>query len=80
MKKKIASLMMFVMVCFGFITIASAQEMNEMNKTEVTEEVIVPSPRADIIERKYRIHNGIEQYRRWNRTQGYWVDPYWINI
>lgn len=35
--------------------------------------------RADIIEYKYRLANRRLQYRRWNRTRAYWVDPYWIN-
>lgn len=37
-------------------------------------------PHADVIVYKYRIHNGVHQYRRWNETRGYWVDPYWINL
>ena len=36
-------------------------------------------PRADVIVIKYRIYDGVYQYRRWNETQGYWVDPYWID-
>lgn len=35
---------------------------------------------TDVIEYKYRVHNGVPQYRRWNATKGKWVDPYWINI
>lgn len=37
-------------------------------------------PLADVIEVITRTHQGHLQYRRWNRIQGYWVDPYWINI
>lgn len=37
-------------------------------------------PRADVIETKYRLHNGVLQYRRWNATRNYWVDPYWIDM
>ena len=37
-------------------------------------------PRADVIVFKYRIYNGVYQYRRWNETKGYWVDPYWIDV
>lgn len=37
-------------------------------------------PYADSIVTKYRIYNGVLQYRRWNETQGYWVDPYWIDM
>ena len=35
--------------------------------------------RADVIVTKYRVNNGVVQYRRWNETRGYWVDPDWIN-
>ena len=35
--------------------------------------------KAQII-KKYRVHNGTLQYRRWNVTTGKWVDPYWINL
>ena len=26
-----------------------------------------------------RMYNGRLQYRRWNTTRNYWVDPYWID-
>lgn len=35
---------------------------------------------ADVIVYQYRIYNGKYQYRRWNETRGYWVDPYWIDV
>ena len=35
--------------------------------------------RADVIVRYYRVHNGRLQYRRYNETRGYWVDPKWID-
>ena len=38
------------------------------------------APYADVIVYKYRIENGKQQYRRWNETRGYWVDPYWIDV
>ncbi|PWJ49768.1 hypothetical protein [Faecalicatena contorta] len=37
-------------------------------------------PYADSIVKKYRVHNGQLQYRRWNETRGYWVDSEWINV
>ena len=37
-------------------------------------------PCADVIVYKTRIYNGKQQYRRWNETRGYWVDPYWIDV
>ena len=36
-------------------------------------------PCADVIVYKYRFESGKYQYRRWNETRGYWVDPYWID-
>jgi len=35
-------------------------------------------PYADEIETKWRVSLGRLQYRRWNVTRGYWVDPEWI--
>ena len=37
-------------------------------------------PYADVIVYKYRLLDGKQQYRRWNQTRGYWVDPYWIDL
>lgn len=36
--------------------------------------------RADVIETKYRVNNGVLQYRRWNASRNVWVDPYWIDL
>ena len=36
--------------------------------------------RADVIVKKYRMHYGVPQYRRWNETRGVWVDPDWIDL
>lgn len=38
------------------------------------------SPYADVIVTKMRIHNGVAQYRHWNETRGYWVEPDWIDM
>lgn len=35
-------------------------------------------PYADEIETKWRVNGNLLQYRRWNATRGYWVDPHWI--
>lgn len=34
----------------------------------------------DQIVYKYRFHNGVLQYRRWNATKGYWIDATWLNF
>ena len=36
--------------------------------------------RIDVIVIKYRLYNGVLQYRRWNETRDCWVDPEWINV
>lgn len=36
--------------------------------------------RIDVIVTKYRLYHGILQYRRWNETRDYWVDPDWIDF
>ena len=38
------------------------------------------TPYADVIVVKVRYYNGKYQYRRWNETRGYWVDPEWIDM
>lgn len=35
--------------------------------------------RAVVIKKKYRIFHGRRQYRRWDETNGKWVDPEWID-
>lgn len=34
----------------------------------------------DIILVKHRKYNGKLQYRRWNETKHYWIDPAWIDV
>ncbi len=36
-------------------------------------------PLKDEIIIKWRTSYGKLQYRRWNATRNYWVDPYWID-
>lgn len=38
------------------------------------------SPYADVITIYYRVYKGRRQKRRWNRTQGKWVDKDWIDL
>lgn len=60
--------------------------VNAANKNSQTSEIIMfnfidsISPYSDVIEVKYRVNNGITQYRRWNRSKGCWVDSNWINL
>lgn len=36
-------------------------------------------PCADDIQTKWRVNNGVLQYRRWNATKNRWVDSKWID-
>ena len=42
---------------------------------KVEEEV---ETRDDVIVTYYKTIGEQVYYRRWNRTKGFWVDPYWI--
>ena len=76
MRKLIVALLI-VLTLFSVCLPANAAEV-EVPETSESESVI--EPRADVIVFKYRTYNGVYQFRRWNETQGYWVDPYWINM
>lgn len=52
---------------------SSVVQLQSSSEGEIT-------PYADVIVYKFRIYNGVYQYRRWNETRGYWVDPYWIDV
>ena len=55
-----------------------ANEITAVQNTEVIQDV--EGRIADEIIMKFRYYNGHLQCRRWNATQGYWVDPYWKNV
>lgn len=81
MKKLFLSLMAAVMLMTGFCSAALAAEPEapETGITASSEEGI--QPYSDIIETKFRTTwDGRIQYRRWNATRGYWVDPAWIDL
>lgn len=77
MKKKISVLLLALSLSSVGMT-AGANEVTVAQGTEATQDV--ESRISDHIETKYRYHNGHLQCRRWNATQGYWVDPYWENV
>lgn len=81
MKKRLVIIMISVVLMNVVHTLpvfaserASVQkDISVISKNDIT-------PYADVIERKYRIYNGVRQYRRWNATKKRWVDSHWINI
>ncbi len=57
---------------------AEAAQMQNVLELSASDEGIVPY--ADVIVKKFRVINGVMQYRRWNETKGYWVDSDWITL
>ncbi len=81
MKKK------FILFSVAFIIVVSpiqSVQAYENSATYLSDSVLQMDranvPRADVIVRKLRLNNGVLQYRRWNETQGCWVDPDWIDV
>ena len=77
MKKKIGVLLLALSLSSVGMT-AGANETTLVQNAEATQNV--EQRVSDHIIMKYRYLNGHLQCRRWNATQGYWVDPYWENV
>lgn len=78
MKYKIFILFVFSVMIFSPVINVRAAECIGSYQTMSTNTSI--DPRADVIVRKYRVFDGVVQYRRWNKTQCEWVDDDWINL
>ena len=77
MKKRILCALSAALIMATSIPVAFAANVPSVPTSGGESEIV---PYADVIVYKYRIANGRKQYRRWNETRGYWVDPYWIDI
>ena len=77
MKKRMCVLLLVLSLGSLGMTVG-ANEVTVAQGTEATQDV--EGRISDNIEMKVRYHNGHLQCRRWNATQGYWVDPYWKNV
>lgn len=77
MKKRMCVLL-FALSLGSIGMTAGANEITVVQETETVQDV--EGRIADEIIMKYRYLNGHLQCRRWNATQGYWVDPYWRNV
>lgn len=84
LRRLLAALGMAAVLMTGVSTTAMAAEPSEPAAPVVVAAAIgggTAEPQSDIIETKFRTTaDGGYQYRRWNATRGYWVDPYWIDI
>lgn len=76
MKYKIFILFVFSVMIFSPVVNIRAAECSGVYQTMSTNVSI--EPRADVIVTKFRVINGVVQYRRWNETKGVWVDDDWI--
>lgn len=77
MKKRMYALLLALALGSLSMTVG-ASETNVVQDIEVAQDV--EERVADHIIMKYRTLNGHLQCRRWNATQGYWVDPHWITL
>lgn len=78
MKKKI-SVLLLAAFCIQFVPASvQAADMEVANTYAVSSENQVRS--TDSIVYKYRMNNGVLEYRRWNETKKCWVDPAWIRL
>lgn len=71
-------ILLFIILTLCSVCLPAYAAVPAASPETVAEENI--EPRADVIVIKYRVVNGAYQYRRWNETRGYWVDPYWIDV
>lgn len=84
--KRIGVMLILVVLCISMLLpmTVSAYEVNTqpVSSGSVSWTASEPSisPRADVIVVKFRVYNGVLQFRRWNETWGYWVDPYWMVV
>lgn len=72
-RRMICAISMAFVMALGLASPASAASQGV--------EALAIEPRADVITTRYRFTSeGVLQYRRWNETGNYWVDPYWRNV
>ena len=74
---------LLMIICF-FLGILTCINLNTItlyaSDMAIHYEIVDCSNRGDVIQTKYRMHNGKLQYRHWNVTQGCWVEDHWITI
>ena len=54
--------------------------INSINPTEPQKTAYEAVVNADVIELRYRYHNGKSQYRHYNVTRGRWVEKDWVDV
>ncbi len=78
----IVSILLVTLIAFP-AQASGIESLENQNRETITQAAAASGdavmPLADTIVIKTRTYNGKKQYRRWNATKGYWVDPYWID-
>lgn len=78
MKQKLFCVLSATILVIGSVFSAQAANVSTVYSPATANRIIMP--RADEIVYKYRVYNGVRQYRRWNETKQCWVDPIWLNL
>ncbi len=85
LKKILAAFCAAALLTTGCATTALAAEPTDFAPISATYAAVKPGtgiePQADLSETYFRVNaEGQPQYRRWNATRGYWIDPDWIDL
>lgn len=82
MKKKIiATMMCAVLACTSLASFAAASEpITDENIVVASTETQRSTRAADLIIYYYKTVNGNVYIKRWNDTQGYWIDSDWVYL
>lgn len=79
MKRKIAKFILYILLVIT-VAIVSISAYDAVTLTDNSAFYSRAVYCADLIQTKYRTYKGVRQYRKWNKTQRYWVLPHWRNI
>ena len=82
MKKKIAQKFISLFAAAVLISSMAGLTANAANEPTIAESKSSGEVQAfiSLVETRYRVNNGILQYRRWSTVGQYWVDPCWFNL
>lgn len=80
--KKLFTIMLCSVIVSAFqgVNVSAENISNTIETINYQNENLIMPMRSDDIIYKYRQYNNRLQRRRWNATQNYWVDPYWIYV
>ncbi|MCI1653922.1 MAG: hypothetical protein LKI32_01235 [Lachnospiraceae bacterium] len=80
MKKNIIKTILIIATCLTGMISPVYMMSAYAEESMPAEEYNIDYYTHDVIVKKYRMHNGKLQYRRWNETKSKWVDPKWIYV